>query len=385
MKTAIVHYWLTGMGGGERVLEALCRIWPDADIFTHAVKPGAISPFLEARPIKTSFINSLPLAHKLYKIYLPLMPLALEQLDLRNYDLVISSESGPAKGVLTRADTAHICYCHSPMRYLWDFYQEYLATSSFPARFFMRPFFHYLRMWDALCASRVDAFAANSAYVAARVRKHWRREATVIHPPAEVERVEAAANSPLIEKLRAEYGSFFLFAGRLVPYKRADLAIRACARLGHTLVLAGSGPEQASLEKLAKELGVSRRTHFLGFVPEERLYALYHACEALLFPGEEDFGLIPVECMAAGRPVIAYGRGGALETVKENSSGLFFSPQDEVALSRAIENYAAQKNAFTPAQIREQARQFTEAHFSEAFLKLANTTFDAVRSFIKPH
>lgn len=380
MKTAIIHYWLTNMGGGEKVLESLCRIWPDADIYTHALDRDAISPFLAKRSIRTTFIQSLPFARKRHRNYLPLMPLALEQLDLRAYDLVISSESGPAKGVITRSDTAHVCYCHSPMRYLWDFYQDYLESAGTLSRFFMRPAFHYLRMWDTLSASRVDAFAANSRCVAARIRKHWRREARVIPPPVEVEAVAAAGKAPECARLREVEGPFYLFAGRLVAYKRADLAVAACAALKRKLVVVGDGEERERLEKMTDELNAREWARFVGRQETDKLYAYYHACEALLFPGEEDFGITPVEAMAAGKPVLAFGRGGALDSVRSGQSGLFFPEQTSESLQDAILRFESMRESFDPDAIRAGAALFAERRFLNDFSELAERALRDARA-----
>ena len=314
MRVALVHYWLVGMRGGEKVLEALCRLYPQADIYTHCVDRARLSPLLREKTIRTTFIQRLPGSVRHYKFYLPLMPLALEQLDLRGYDLIISSESGPAKGVLCRAVTPHICYCHTPMRYLWDFYQDYLKEAGLATRFFMRPCFHYLRLWDAASAARPDRILANSRAVARRVARWWGREAHVVHPPAAVERFAptgpGGADKP------------YLCFGQLVAYKRADLAVTACLRSGRKLVVAGAGTELPRLRALAEG---SELISFADRVPDADVPGLLASCRALLFPGEEDFGITPVEAMAAGRPVIAYARGGALETVREGESGLFFN------------------------------------------------------------
>lgn len=370
MKVAIVHYWLTGLAGGERVLESLCRLYPQARIYTHVLDRDVLSPQLQERDIATTFINRLPFSRRMYQRYLPLMPLALEQLDLREYDLVISSESGPAKGVITRADTAHVCYCHSPMRYLWDFYQEYLESAGRLTRLIMRPAFHRLRVWDAVSSMRVDAFAANSRTVARRIAKHWRREARVIHPPVALN-AEALVTPPGAPKPPDE--PFYLYTGRLAPYKRADIAVEACAKAGLPLVIIGDGPELRRLQALA-----GPKTHFLGRQPDSVLTAHYAACKALLFPAEEDFGLVPVEAQACGAPVIAYGRGGALETVLPDVSGIFFAEQNADSLLAALER--AQATRFDPAAIRAHAQTFSEARFHREFEQLAQETLAAVRA-----
>ena len=349
-RVALIHYWLVNMRGGERVLEALCRMFPQADIFTHVVDRQALSPLLRERNIHTTFIQKLPGSVRHYQKFLPLMPLALEQLDLGGYDLVISSESGPAKGVLTRADCPHLCYCHSPMRYLWDFYPHYLAAASAPMRLAMRPLFSRLRQWDVLSANRVDHFVANSATVARRIRKHWRREAAVVHPPVDVHSI------PLGAEAREEY---YLCLGQLVDYKMVHLAVEACTRLGKKLVVVGEGECRKKLEALAGPTVV-----FAGRAGQAQVVEQYTRCRALLFPGEEDFGLVPVEAMAAGTPVLAYGRGGATETVVDGATGLFFHEQHVDSLCAAIQEFERRRGDFDPARIREHALRFDEARFA---------------------
>lgn len=245
LRVAIIHFWLTGMRGGERVVESLCRMFPKADIYTNVVRPEALSQTLLTHPIHTTFIQKLPGSIKHYQKYFPLMPLALEQLDLRGYDLVISSESGPAKGVITRADTPHICYCHSPMRYLWDFYQDYLDSTGPATRFLMRPLFHRLRLWDYASVQRVDHIIANSRAVQRRVKRWWGRESTVIHPPVDV----SAFANPDMSQLKNVLGqpvpgSYYICLGQLVSYKRVDLAVQACTATGRNLIVSGDGPER---------------------------------------------------------------------------------------------------------------------------------------------
>lgn len=297
MRVALIHYWLVTMRGGEKVLEALCELFPQADIFTHVYVPEAVSPTIRSHTVHTSFIQKLPFAERHYQKYLPLMPLALEQLDLRGYDLVISTESGPAKGVLVDSSVPHICYCFTPMRYLWDHYQQYLEECGAVTRFFWRPLAHYLRMWDTLSASRVDHFIADSQYVARRIARHYRREAVVIPPPVDVQ-AYAPAGHP------HPPGDAYLFLGQLVGYKRADIAVEACSRTGRQLIVAGDGPQLEALRAMAGP-GV----RFVGRLEQDALRPLLQQCRALIFPADEDFGIVPVEAMAAGRPVIAYGRG----------------------------------------------------------------------------
>ena len=356
MRVAIIHYWLVAMRGGEKVLEALLDIFPQAHIFTHVCAPEALSPAIRERPINTSFIQKLPFAVRHYQKYLPLMPLALEQFDLRDYDLVISSESGPAKGVLTGPDTLHICYCHTPMRYLWDFYQGYLGETGPLTRPVWRYLSHRLRLWDALSSLRVDHFAANSRNVARRIAKHYRRPATVIHPPVDVDAF-APPNG-----VYPDADDFYLFVGQLNGYKRADLAVRACAALNRRLLVVGDGPERDALARMA---GPS--VSFAGRLDAPQLAGHMRQCRALLFPGEEDFGLVPVEAMAAGRPVIAYGRGGALESVEHGRTGLLFPDQSVDSLCRAMEHFEAGRQAWDPAALTRSARRFSAAVFRQQF------------------
>lgn len=324
MRVAIIHYWLVAMRGGEQVIETLCEMFPDADLFTHVHVPGAISSTIEQHRINTTFVSRLPRPARLYKLYLPFMPMALEQLDLRGYDLIISSESGPAKGVIPPAGATHICYCHSPMRYIWNMSHDYQEGASQLRRLLMMPFMHYMRLWDVFAATRVDAFAANSQTVAKRVHSYWRRQAEVIHPPVDVERF-----SPVSE---AELGDFHLMVGELVRYKRPDLAVEAFSRSGRRLIVIGGGE---MLSELRAKAGPT--VTFLGHQPFSVLRNHYARCKSLIFPGEEDFGIVPVEAMASGRPVVAFGRGGATETVLDGVTGTFFKEQTVDALLDAVD------------------------------------------------
>ena len=348
LKVAIVHYWLVGMRGGEKVVEALCEMFPQADIFTHVYVPGAVSETIRRHTIKTSFINRLPAPARLYKRYLPLMPLALEQLDLRGYDLVISSESGPAKGVIPPPSARHLCYCHSPMRYLWNMFHEYREQSGFLTRMMMPPLAHYLRQWDTVSASRVDRYVANSRVVAARIRRYYGRDAEVVWPP-----VDVGAFEPVGPR---ERGDYMLMVGELVAYKRPDLAVEAFNRMRRNLVVIGGGEMLGRIRTLA---GPTVRV--LGPQPFAELRLHYARCQALIFPGEEDFGIVPVEAMASGRPVIAYGRGGATETVVPGLSGILFDEQSVDALVDTVEGF--RDPDFDPAAIVAHAAKFSRDIF----------------------
>ena len=366
MKIAIVHYWIVGTRGGEKVLEALCELYPDADIFTHVVSPDAVSPTIGRHKIRTSFISRLPAATRLYRSYLPFMPMALEELDLSEYDLIISSEAGPAKGIIPAPGAVHVCYCHSPMRYIWNMYHEYKSGAGWLARLSMPFLTHYLRMWDQSTASRVDLFVSNSTNVAARIRKYYRRDALVVHPPVDTERFVPARPD--------EIGDYYLVAGELVGYKRADLAVRAFNRSGRRLVVVGSGELAKKLSRMAGPT-IDIRGHLSDAAMRETMAR----ARALIFPGEEDFGIIPVEAMACGRPVIAYGRGGALETVVDGVTGLFFGEQTEDALNDAIDRFERQK--FDSATITAHAQAFGTERFK---LEMAAAVADATALYAPP-
>jgi glycosyltransferase involved in cell wall biosynthesis len=361
-RVAIVHYWFVSHRGGERVVEAMAGMFPQADLFSLVADPESIPESLRGRSLKTSFLQKFPGSRRWHRHLLPLYPLALEQFDLSEYDLVLSSESGPAKGVLTSTRTCHVCYCHSPMRYLWDFYHRYRNGAS--AAFWSRPFFtlasHYVRMWDSAAADRVDYFVANSRNVASRIRKHYRREATVIYPPVNTR------CGYLAEKTE----DYYLVVGQLVDYKRVDLAIGACNRLGRSLHIVGKGEQYARLRKLA-----GPTIQFCGALSDRDLHEQYAHCRALLFPGEEDFGIVPVEALSFGRPVIAYERGGVTETVKgvragledlpESSTGVFFAEQSIESLVEAIRGFEEVEHRFRPVFLKQQASRFAPEYFRQ--------------------
>jgi glycosyltransferase involved in cell wall biosynthesis len=293
--------------------------------------------------VTTTFIQKLPQAKKRYQSYLPLMPMALEQLDLREYDLVISSESGPAKGVLTRPDAVHICYCHTPMRYVWDMYHDYLGTAGRLKRMLMLPIIHYLKLWDFATAARVDHFIANSNFVAGRIAKHYRRQAEVIHPP-----VATSDFTPT-----PEHEDFYLVMGQLVRYKRVDLAVEAFNRNGRRLVVVGAGEALEELQALA-----GPNVEVLGRQPFSVIKEKLGSCRALVFPGVEDFGIVPLEAMASGKPVIAFKEGGALEPVVDGVTGLFFEEQSADSLVEAVGRFEAMEQRFDAAAISRHAAAF---------------------------
>ena len=349
MRTAIVHYWFLNWRGGEKVVESLCRLLPDADLFTLFYEPERVSPVIRARRCQTSFLQPL---RKFHRSLLPLMPMALEQFDLRGYDLIVSSESGPAKGVLAPADARHVCYCHTPMRYLWDLYPAYRNewTASPIKRAFMTPAAHYLRMWDYASAARVDEFVANSENVRRRIARAYRREAQVIYPPVAVETFYGRPAQ-----------DYYLIVSELVAYKRVDAAVRVFARSGRKLKIVGQGPEFKALRRAAPP-----NVEFCGRVSDDELRRLYAGCRAFLMPGEEDFGISAVEALASGKPVIALGRGGARETVPvaEPLGGLLYEDPSDASLQSAIERWDTFESQVRPAALQSYAMRFSEAEFA---------------------
>jgi glycosyltransferase involved in cell wall biosynthesis len=362
LRVAIVHYWFLGRAGGERVVEEIAKIFPQADVFTLIADKEVLDVSLPGRKVTVSWLQRIPGAKRFHRHLLALQPFALEQFDLSKYDLVISSESGPAKGVLTSPKCCHICYCHSPMRYLWDLSEQYTSQMGPLTKPAFLAIAHFMRVWDVASSSRVDFFIANSNFVKCRIAKYFRRESRVIHPPVETSR-GWISNSPK---------EYYLTAGRLVPYKRIDLAVEACNRLGRQLIIAGHGPLFTTLRKRAGSM-----VKFVGNVSDEELFRLYANARALIFPGEDDFGIIPVEVQSCGRPVIAYGSGGALETVRGiwnpaefycGSTGVFFQRQTIDEVCRAIEEFESIESRFIPECIREHAMEFDTSVFRSRFI-----------------
>ncbi len=348
MRVAIVHYWLLGMRGGERVVEALCRMFPDADIFTLFYDPERVSAAIRSHKVRSSFLQP---ARRLYRSLLPLMPFALENLDLRGYDLVISSESGPAKGVILPSTTRHVCYCHTPMRYLWELYPAYRNewTRSGVKRCLMTPLATFLRLWDYSTATRVDEFIANSHNVKQRIWTTYRRESSVIYPPVSV---NTFYNKPAQD--------YYLAVSELVPYKRLDDAVRYCSRTGRRLRIVGEGPEYRNLKRQANEF-----VEFCGRVPDAELRELFGRCLGFLMPGEEDFGIAAVEALASGKPVVALGRGGALETIPPNGpfAGVLYDEPGEAGLAEAVQVLERSAGQIVPTALQSYVQRFSEAEF----------------------
>lgn len=358
LRVVLVHDWLTGMRGGEKVLESFCRLFPGAPIYTLLHLPGTVSPLIEAHPVHTSFLQRLPLVASRYRHYLPLFPRAAESLGLPPCDLVLSSSHCVAKGVRPPAGAVHVSYLHTPMRYVWDLYDQYFGPGRGGLARLVMPFFRgYLQRWDVASSERVGLFLANSRHVAKRIGRHYGRPATVIHPPVESRRFAPAAGP----------GGYYLVLGALVPYKRVDLAVKACAASGRRLMVVGDGPE---LDKLKAQAGPT--VEFLGWQPDQAIPGLYAGAKALIFPGEEDFGITPLESMASGRPVVAFGQGGALETVVPPDdpqgrppTGRFFSEQQVGALSAALDALEAEPHLYAPQALAAHAASFDTSLFEQ--------------------
>jgi glycosyltransferase involved in cell wall biosynthesis len=350
MRVALVHYWLLGQRGGEKVIEALCTMFPSADIFTLFYEPESVSPLIRSRNICASSLNP---SRKIYRSLLPLMPLAIESFDLRGYDLVISSESGPAKGVITSAGTRHICYCHTPMRYLWELAPEYRGRAGAMTKLMYAPFANYLRLWDYASAARVDRFIANSVNVKRRIWKTWRRRASVVYPPVPVKSFRYAASR-----------GYYLIVSEMVSYKCLDVAVRAFAASGRKLKVAGGGPDYRALKRLA-----TPNIEFCGRVPDSQLRDLYAGSAALVVPCEEDFGITMVEALASGKPVIAVARGGSMEIV-QNGCGLLYDDTEPDSLQKAIVAFERVENRFDPGLMIESAERFSEEAFEDAIRAL---------------
>lgn len=361
MRIALVHEHLASDGGAEKVLLAFQRMFPEAPTYTLFYNRKSANAAFAGKEIRTSFLQSWPFAQRLYKWYLPLMPMAVERFDLRGFDVVLSSASAFAKGVITTPETAHICYCHSPTRYLWTDSLEYVEALPYPRpiRFLIASYLSRLRQWDRLAADRVDTFVANSKTVQQRIKKYYRRESVVVHPPVNVDRFS----------ISKDLGNFYLTGGRLVAYKRFDLTVRAFQRLGLPLKVFGTGPQERFLRSQA-----AGTIEFLGFVPDHELAILMSRCLAFIHPQEEDFGIAAVEAQACGRPVVAYAKGGALETIQDGVTGAFFDEQSWEALADTV--LRLKMKEYDPEKIRSHAVSFSPTRFVERMHSVMQTALD---------
>ncbi len=358
-RVAIVAERLVDMRGGERVVTAVADMLPHADIYATVVK-GENLPNFGGRRVHTSFVQRLPGSERFFRAYLPLYPMAVEQLDLRRYDVVLSLSSAFAHGVLTSPDTVHVSYCHTPLRFAWSWQHAYARSSNPLVRSVTNPLLHYVRSWDVAASHRVDHYVANSRNVQRRLWKYYRRESTVVHPPVETSRFFPTGT----------VGDHYLLVSSLVSHKRVDIAVAAFSRLRLPLVVVGTGPEAAKLRSRA-----APNVRFLGRVDDQRLAQLYATCKAFVFTSDEDFGIAPVEAQAAGRPVIAYGSGGALETVRHGVTGVLFDDQSAACLEETVRGFDAY--AFRPAAARANAMRFSTERFGQ---ELGRVLVDAVEN-----
>lgn len=361
MNIAIVHDWLSEFAGADKVLFQLKQIYLDADIYTSIYDPKKVPQFAKYK-VYTTYLQKLPLSKRLRSIMVPLMPLAFEQLDLSKYDLVISNSTSAAKGVITRPNTCHISYCHTPTRYLWMPEMDQRASSSWLRRHVNKS----LKVWDIAAVARVDAFIANSENVRNRIAKYYHRDSIAVAPP-----VDTSFFNPKKEDIKKE--DFYLFVGRLIPYKKADLVIEAFNILGLELRIIGTGPEEKRLKRLAQN-----NVKFLGRASDDVYYKNLLSAKALIFPSEEDFGIVPVEAMACGTPVIAYGAGGATETVVDGITGEFFTPQAPEALIKVIKNFDSKKYKFE--NLRSQAEKFSIEAFRSSFKETVDKLYSEYKS-----
>lgn len=366
MRIAIIQEWLVTVGGSDKVVKAILDVFPDADIYTLVAKKEICDELgIPWKKVHTSFIQKLPLGTKKHRAYLPLFPFAVEQFDLRGYDVIISSSHAVAKGVLTKADQLHICYCHSPIRYVWDMYNEYLEEAHLDKglkSWLVRYMLHRIRKWDMLSSFRVDHFISNSNYVGRRIKETYRRESTTIHPNIDISAFELCEDKQ----------DFYLASSRLVSYKKIDIIIEAFNRMpDKKLIVIGGGPNLAEYQKLAKS-----NVTVMGYQPFDVLKDKMQHARAFVFAADEDFGMIPIEAESCGTPVIAYGHGGSLETVCEGKTGLFFKEQTSDAIIEAVNRFEAMgKKPFNYKTCREWAEEFSEERFKQEIKTFVETKY----------
>jgi glycosyltransferase involved in cell wall biosynthesis len=366
MRIAIVHEWLVTYAGSEKVLETMLSVFPQADLFCLVdTMPDSIRGWLGGRKVQTSFLQSLPKVQHYYRKLLPLMPLAVEQFDVSGYDVVISNSHAVAKGVLTGADQLHICYCYTPMRYAWDFQHQYLNESNLDAgakSIFARWMLHKCRIWDSRTANGVDHFVAVSNYIARRIRKAYRRDSTVIYPGVAVDKF----------LLSSEKSDYYVTCSRIVPYKKIHLIVEAFQKMpDRKLVVIGDGPQFGRLKPLA-----GPNVKLLGFQPDDVLHKYLQGAKAFIFAAEEDYGIAPIEAQACGTPVLAYGKGGACETVVDGVTGYHFDEQTAGSICAAVERFESTPDRFSPSEIRTHALRFSETRFKHEFGRLIESKYE---------
>ncbi|WGZ93700.1 MAG: glycosyltransferase family 4 protein [Candidatus Thiothrix putei] len=370
MQVALVHEWLSEIAGSEKCVGSFNSLYPEADIFTLVdwLDDADRTSLLADKRTQTSFIQRLPFARKHFRHYLPLFPLAIEQFNLEKYDLILSSSHSVAKGVLTHHRQLHVCYCHTPVRYAWDMYHDYLRDGNLQSSiksWLTRYALHRLRLWDVASSNRVDYFIANSHYVRKRIQKIYRREAHVIYPPVDTDRFSLETNKE----------NYYLTFSRLVPYKRTDLIIQVFANTSHKLLVVGNGPEMEKLRKMA-----TANIEFLGYQPDEIVTSLMQKAKALVFAALEDFGIIPVEAQACGTPVICLNQGGTAETVIHNKTGIHFAEQTEAAIRQAVDEFETKQHTFDPKIINQFAQRFSAMRFRDEINEYINGLMEKTKT-----
>ncbi|MFH1837585.1 MAG: glycosyltransferase [Candidatus Omnitrophota bacterium] len=371
-KIAIIHDWLTGMRGGEKCLEVFCELFPDAALFTIIHKKGSMSETIENMDIRTSFLQKVPNIFKNYRWFLPIFPWAVENFDLAEYDIVLSSSHCAAKGAKKGEGALHICYCYTPMRYAWKFFDEYFSKEGRLKKWIISSIMRRLRKWDISSNKRIDYFIAISDNIKSRIHDCYGLESDVIYPP-----VEAGC-----EACEEKDEGFYLIVSALVPYKKVDLAVETFNKNGKKLIIIGDGDRMGSLKKVS-----DKNIEFLGWVSDKSLKAYYQKCRALVFPGEEDFGIVPVEAQSFGKPVIAYARGGVLETIlpfdeggDTDATGVFFKEQTCSSLNGAIELFEKNRDKFDPAKIRKNATRFSRERFKSEIKRYVEGKWERLKS-----
>jgi len=367
MKIALVHDYLVQYGGAERVLEAFAEIFPYASIYTIVYDKEAMHGVFDGKRIHTSYLQKFPFARKKHRLFPLLMPIAIEQFDFSAYDVVLSDSSSYAKGIITGPDTLHICYMHTPMRYAWDDCQKYTSDFNMP-RFFkkMVPFaMNYIRLWDKVSADRVDIFLSNSNFVSKRIKKYYRKDSTVIHPPVSIDKFQASPQND----------GYYLMVGRLIAYKKHNIAIEAFNKSGLPLKIIGRGPEMKRLQKMAKG-----NIEFLGRVPDDDLPKYYSKCKAFIFPQEEDFGIVAIEALASGKPLVAYRGGDIPEHMEDGKMGVFFEEQTSQAVTEAVDRI--EKMEFDSEYIRSKVLKFDREIFKKKIKECVEKALDEHRKKI---